>query len=260
MTISVLTDNCAGSGFLAEHGLSYLIESMGRRVLFDTGCTDVFLRNAMQLGMDLDSQIDTLVLSHGHWDHGNGLRYLNDKKLVLHPAALIKRYRKYDHSPVGLALAETDLEKRFSLIKSEEPFEITKNLLFLGEIPRLTKFESQNTAFVDEFNEPDFLPDDSGLVCIENEKLYVISGCAHSGIVNMVQHAIHVTGISRVEAVMGGFHLSHNNQQTRETIHYLRKMGVKKLYPSHCTQLPALLAFSGEWELSQVKTGMVLEF
>lgn len=259
MKITVLTDNFAGSGFLAEHGLSFLVESEGNRVLFDTGSTDVFIRNANQLGMDLNTMIDVVVLSHGHWDHGNGLRYLKDKSLFLHPGALINRYRKNDRSPVGLGESEEQLSKRFTLRKTKLPVQVSGNLTFLGEIPRITNFESTSTSFVEEKGHADFLPDDSALVCAEKKKLFVISGCAHSGIVNIVLRAMKVTGLQNVEAVIGGFHLKHNNHQTKETVKYLKKLGVKKVYPSHCTQLPAIFAFSQVWEIDQLRTGMVLE-
>ncbi len=77
MQLTVLTDNCAGAGFLVEHGLSYLISHEGHKILFDTGHTDVFLKNAAKLEMDIQNEVNTVVLSHGHWDHGDGLSFLN---------------------------------------------------------------------------------------------------------------------------------------------------------------------------------------
>ena len=84
MTLTVLTENSAGGSFLAEHGLSYFIEHDNMQLLFDTGHSDVFLRNAKNLNIDID-QVETVILSHGHWDHGNGLKYLSRKKLITHP-------------------------------------------------------------------------------------------------------------------------------------------------------------------------------
>ena len=94
MKLTVLTDNCAGAGYVAEHGLSYLIEHESKKILFDTGHTDVFLRNAKILNIDIQKEIDTAVLSHGHWDHGDGLRYLKNKKLISHPNSFSKRFRR----------------------------------------------------------------------------------------------------------------------------------------------------------------------
>ncbi len=71
MKITALTEYCTGSGFLAEHGLSYLIEHEGEKILFDARHTDVFIKNAKYLAIDIQKEVDTVVLSHGHWDHGD---------------------------------------------------------------------------------------------------------------------------------------------------------------------------------------------
>lgn len=74
LEIKVLTENTAGGKLLSEHGLSYLIEIDGEIILSDAGHTDVFLKNAEKLGIDIHSEVRTVVLSHGHWDHGDGLQ------------------------------------------------------------------------------------------------------------------------------------------------------------------------------------------
>lgn len=260
MKLTVLTENVAGSGFLAEHGLSYLIEVGEKTIIFDAGHTDVFLINSNRLSLDVQNQVDTIVLSHGHWDHGDGLRYLNHKTLIAHPEAFIKRYRRNDKSPIGLQLSKTELENKFKLITSEKPYQINDSIVFLGEIPRLNDFESQTTPFEDENGNPDFVPDDSALAITENNALTVVTGCSHSGICNIVDYAQKVTGIKVVNAVIGGFHLKQNNKQTQQTIAFLKEQKVKNIYPSHCTDLKALIAFSKEFDIIQLKTGMNLKF
>ncbi len=193
MKITVLSENTAGAGFLAEHGLSYLIEHNGNCLLFDTGASDVFLKNADKLNLDVPSAVDTVVLSHGHWDHGNGLQHLHGQKLVTHSKSFIKRYRKGN---------------------------------------------------------------DSALAFIEENSLVVITGCSHSGICNIINQAQIVTGIQKVKAVMGGFHLKKNNEQTHKTIQFFKRLGVEEAYPSHCVELEALSAFQREFNNLQVKTGM----
>ncbi len=260
MTLTVLTDNTAGSIFLAEHGLSYLIESNGFQLLLDTGHSDVFVKNAHRLGVDIQKDINTVVLSHGHWDHGNGLQFLSGQKLVTHPLSFIERFRKTDHSSIGLTMTQQEISDRFELTTTQSPLFITDNILFLGEIPRLTTFEAQSTSFIDKEDQPDFVPDDSALVVIENEQLNIISGCSHSGICNIIQYAIKVTGIESVNAVIGGLHLKHNNKQTKDTVQFLKQHAIKKVYPSHCTELEALIAFKEEFNISSVKTGTILTF
>ena len=92
MKLTVLNDNLAGRKYYAEQGLSFLIEDE-IKILFDVGHTDIFIRNAKLLDVSLDD-IDYVVLSHGHWDHGDGLKYIKDKKLICHPDCFIKRYKK----------------------------------------------------------------------------------------------------------------------------------------------------------------------
>lgn len=260
MKLTVLTENHAGGRLLAEHGLSYLVEFNGTRSLFDAGHSDVFLKNAASLGIDVERGIQMVVLSHGHWDHGDGLQYLYDKTLITHPSSFMKRYHRNSGLNLGLALSREDLEKRFHLITTAEPYELTSNLYFLGSIPRTNDFESKSTAFVDENGDPDFVPDDSALAGVEDDQLIVITGCSHSGICNIVEHAKRVTGADKIKAVVGGFHLQHFDEQTMQTVRYFKEQKIDKIYPSHCTGLPALTAFHNAFEIRQLKTGMVLSF
>ncbi len=260
MTITVLTDNTAGGRFLAEHGLSYIIEHNNKKILFDTGHSDVFLKNAEKLNIDIHHSIDLVVLSHGHWDHGDGLQYLDNKTLLTHPGSFIKRYRKNDHSNIGLALSKKELEQKFNLITSDKPYHISKNIYFLGEIPRKNNFEAQTTSFVDENGKPDFVNDDSAMAVIQDKEIIVITGCSHAGICNITDYAKKVCGLDKVKAVIGGFHLKHIDNQTERTIQYFDDQHIKNLYPSHCTELPALAAFYEKFEIKQVKTGMRIHF
>jgi len=152
------------------------------------------------------------------------------------------------------------MHERFEIITSSKLYPISKNITFLGEIPRLNNFESQITTFTLENGDEDFVIDDSGIVIKLDNEIIVISGCAHSGICNMIEYAKTITGINKIRAVIGGFHLKHNNIQTQETIKYLKKQEVKELYPSHCTELPALAAFHDEFNIKQLKAGMILNF
>ena len=239
MKFSVLSDAKAVDGYGSEHGLSFLIEVDHKKFLFDTGASDLYLRNAEKLGLNM-AELDAIVLSHGHFDHGNGLQYIKEKPLVCHPDCFVKRYRKSGKGYLGLALSEREIRKRFDLKTSREPVQLSEHLFFLGEVPRDNDFESQHTKYQLEDGSEDFIRDDSGLACISEGRLVVFSGCAHSGICNMVEHARKVTGIKQVHAVIGGFHLKQVNWQTKRTIVYLKELRVKRIYPSHCTQDPAL--------------------
>jgi 7,8-dihydropterin-6-yl-methyl-4-(beta-D-ribofuranosyl)aminobenzene 5'-phosphate synthase len=260
MRITILTENVAGGKFLAEHGISYFIEIDDQKILFDTGHSDVFLKNARQLGIDIENEVEKVVLSHGHWDHGDGLKHLQNKTLITHPDAFIHRFRKRDLSPVGLSIGKKTLQKNFSITESRGPLQITDHLWYLGEIPRNNDFEAQSTSFVDDFQHDDFIPDDTAMAAVVKNRLIVITGCSHSGICNITTYAKKITGISDVRTVLGGFHLKQNDEQTRKTIEYFKNEKVDKIYPSHCTELPAMAAFHAAFGNPQLKTGMVLEF
>ncbi|MGQ8336899.1 MBL fold metallo-hydrolase [Sunxiuqinia sp. A32] len=260
MKLTVLTENVAGSKFYAEHGLSYFIEHEEISILFDAGHSNIFVRNAEKMGIDLLEKVDQIVLSHGHWDHGNGLKYIQNKPLLTHPKSFIKRYRKTDRTPLGLSMLKEEIEYQFILTTSKIPVQISNHIWYLGEIPRLTDFESQVTPFINENGDDDFVPDDSALAFILGESIVIVSGCSHSGICNICEYAKKVTGINKIHAVIGGFHLKHNNRQTKETIHYFHNENIQHLHPSHCTELPALAAFHDQFKISQLKTGQILEF
>ncbi len=259
MKLTILSEAKAMDGFLSEHGLSFLLEVDNKSFLFDTGASDVFLRNAQVLGIKLD-EIENIILSHGHWDHGNGLQHISGKSLLCHPGSFVKRFRKQGGDSIGLAQTKSELEKKFNLRTSVEPVRLTEHLWFLGEIPRVNDFEAKTTKYILEDASPDFIMDDSGMACITEKGLLVISGCAHSGICNMVEHARLVTGEDRVEAVIGGFHLSAVNYQLRRTLEWMNEAGVKRVYPSHCTMDPALDQFYNELGSKAVKAGDTISF
>lgn len=252
-----MTENNAGELTAAEHGLSYMVESDDTRILFDTGQSDLFLKNAAIMGVGM-TDIDMIVLSHGHYDHGNGLEHLRNGSLLCHPGSFIRRYRQSDHSYIGLKNSKEELAGKFNLITSREPFKITESIVFAGEIPRITPFESQATSFVLEDGSPDFVVDDSALIITLPRGLFIITGCGHAGVVNTLEHAISVTGIDRIYGIMGGFHLKEKDLQTIETVKYLKKKMVTHILPSHCTTGPALARFRSVFDFSPVKSGQIL--
>jgi len=259
MRLSVLTENTASQKFIAEHGLSYFIEHDNIRILFDTGYSDVFLQNAEKLNIDIDD-VKTVVLSHGHWDHSGGLRFIKDKTLICHPNAFIKRFRKNSNTPLENIISFDKIKNDFNLITSSSPYYISETIIFLGEIPRINTFENQPTTYVTESGKDDNVIDDSALVINDKDGIIVITGCSHSGICNIIEYAKDVTKNHNVKAVIGGFHLKHNNQRLKSTIKYFEKEKIKHIYPSHCTELPALAAFYNTFNIKAVKAGMVFNF
>ncbi len=237
LKIIVLNDNrCDNSNFKCEHGISLYIEYNGSRVLFDAGQTDIFIENAKKLNINLD-KLDAIVLSHGDYDHGNGLKYLNTKtKLICHPDFSLTRISKRTGNDNGLNQTKEELKQKYVLIESKEPIYISDNIIFLGQIERNNNFEKGDNLPAYDGNGNTYVHlDDSGLVIQTDKGLIVISGCAHSGICNTVEYAKKITCDNRILAVMGGFHLKNVHEQTLKTIEYMKQNKVQTVYLAHCT-------------------------
>ncbi|MEA3343259.1 MAG: MBL fold metallo-hydrolase [archaeon] len=256
MKLTVLNDNTAGRICPAEFGLSFLLEE-DKKVLFDLGPSDIFIRNAKALNISLED-IDCIVLSHGHWDHGNGLKFIKNKKLICHPDCFIKRYLKKDDAYIGMPLTLEEAKNNFELILIKDPYQISQNIIFLGEIPRKNSFESTKTPFYKDEKKDDFVMDDSAIAINSQKGLIIITGCSHAGICNIAEHAKKVTGIEKIHAVIGGFHLKYAGEITGRTIEYFKKEKIEKIYPSHCTELPALSKFYEAFKIEQIHSGDVI--
>jgi 7,8-dihydropterin-6-yl-methyl-4-(beta-D-ribofuranosyl)aminobenzene 5'-phosphate synthase len=185
--------------------------------------------------------------------------HLDGQTLICHPDTFIQRFRKSNSTSLSVKWTKKEIEAKFKLHTSKEAFKISDQIYFLGEIPRTTEFESKATAFRKDDGTDDFVMDDSGLAVLTNKGLVVISGCAHSGICNMVKHAREITRTEKVHAVVGGFHLSSDDETTVKTIEWLRDSGVEQVIPSHCTGFAAQAAIFRWYRFQQVKTGNIIE-
>lgn len=233
--ITVLNDNRKMNDELEnEHGISLLLEVEGKTILMDAGQTEIYKNNAKKLGIDL-LEVNDIVLSHGDYDHGNGLKYFDKKvNLICHPNCNCYRVSKRTGNFSGLNQSKAELEEKFYLNESDKPYNISENVIFLGQIERENSFEKGNLPAVDENGNEYKHLDDSGIVIKTEEGLIVISGCAHSGICNTVEYAKKITEENRVRAVIGGFHLKEVNECTLKTIEYM-KNNVECVYLAHCT-------------------------
>lgn len=271
-TISVLIDNNTkrDSHLIAEHGLSLYVECDGLKLLFDTGDTDVYLKNAAKMGIDLQS-IDIVALSHHHYDHVGGMKYfpMQNRKIKL----VAQKYAFYPRVDYSNNLAKHEITDNFDVISVDaEPLELSENLIFLGAIPELNDFEGKknfkNIKLILPSGElsNDFIEDDSALMYKFSEGIVVITGCSHSGIVNIIQYAINTAekkwGISKVKTIIGGLHLINSAPDLlSKTIDFLKSKGISEIYPCHCTDLSAKIALAcGGLEVHEVGTGTIINF
>ena len=256
---------------LAEHGLSMLVTAyQGKEkhtVLFDTGHSPVGVpHNIELLEVNLD-EVEALVLSHGHMDHTGSLSIVLDKiakpiPLVVHPDAFVSpRYFGLDDGrklQFPATLVKADLQDRKAeLIVSKTPTLLGDDLVAVtGEVERVTEFEKGLPNAVLERNgklEKDPIADDQSLILnLKGKGLVVLSGCAHAGIINTILHAQKITGIRKIHAVIGGFHLSGPSFEPiiEETIRELKEMEPAVIVPMHCTGWKAIERFSQEFPAS----------
>ena len=258
--ITTLSENTANYGYIAEWGLSILVEVEGARILMDTGLSFSAVHNAQLMGIDL-STIDHIVLSHGHADHSGGLRDVlkikGEVEVIAHPDIWVPKYVRRDGEPreqyIGMPFTREELESlgaRFKLVR--EPVHITEQVMTTGEIPMSSAYEEiGNNLFVKKAGmlHPDPLADDLALIIDTDFGLVVILGCAHRGIINTLRHAQNLTGKEVVYAAIGGTHLFRASEERLEkTIADLREIGIQRLGVSHCTGFRASARLAREFE------------
>ncbi|WP_392562914.1 MBL fold metallo-hydrolase [Orbus sturtevantii] len=269
MKLVVLVDNntLIDRYYYGEPAVCYYIEDGNNRLLLDVGYSDIFIKNAELLSIDL-TQVDTIVLSHGHNDHTRGLKYLVNKidlkqiKVVAHPDAF--KPKIFAQQPVGAPFNAQQLTKMCSLQLSKTPINITSNITFLGEIPSLNEFEQRQQlgTIVDEqqsLTKPDYVMDDSALVYRGKEGLFIITGCSHSGICNIVEYAKQVCNEQKVAGIIGGFHLLEVSEQLHRTIEYFVENNIKLLYPCHCVSFSAKAELNSAIPIEEVGVSLTIE-
>lgn len=261
--ITVLNDNRKiNEEFENEHGLSLLIEAYGKTILMDAGQTEIYINNAKKLGINLD-KVESIVLSHGDYDHGDGLKYFDNKiDLICHPDCDCYRVSKRTNNYSGLNQTKEELENKFNVKFNINPYSITEEIIFLGQIERKYDYEKKNLPAVDENGEDYKHLDDSGIVIKTEKGLIVISGCAHSGICNTIEYAKKITGEEQILAVIGGFHLKEINETTLKTIEYMKQDNIKNIYLAHCTSDIVCEEFIKQLpeKSNIIKTGLTYEF
>jgi len=247
MRVVTLCENSAGlrREVLAEHGFSAYVEFGDYRMIFDAGQTTTAVHNASVLGIDLGGV--PIALSHGHYDHTGGLVSLLEKTgpvtVYAHPDVFASRYSQRGGAlrQIGIPFKKEDLEKMGAEFEfSRKAREIHPGLWLTGEVPRLAEFEtaSENLVVLSDDGEITIDPilDDQALVLVLERGLFVLLGCAHSGMINTLEHAKRVTGVDTILGVAGGTHLGFGGEEKLpKTIEALRSLDLEILAPSHCT-------------------------
>jgi 7,8-dihydropterin-6-yl-methyl-4-(beta-D-ribofuranosyl)aminobenzene 5'-phosphate synthase len=272
---SMISNQRIAKSPVAEHGFSAILEisySYGNTIktnkfLFDTGVSkDGIVHNPDVLGIGL-TDIETIILSHGHFDHISGLisilkRVEKPIEIVVHPAAFLRRWLIFPNGNKARMdfLNEEEILEAGGIVRKidkisflprneNKPRKRGKNIfnnrvIVTGEIPRVTKFEKGfPLQYKEEKDELDLVPDplvndDQALIMnIKDKGLIILTGCGHAGIINTIKYAKKVTGVRKIYSVIGGFHLS--GQEYEEliplTVAELKRENPRYIVPCHCT-------------------------
>lgn len=265
MTITIIEDNYCdslrpdskiakryGGDLYAEHGLACHIETVvdGRShsMLFDFGRTfPVVSTNIDALKIDFE-KLEVLALSHGHVDHYGGLLQILEshrekisRKIPLYvgeDALVESRGSKVVHRPP--TKEEIEGLGFVKVVEIKDPTPIVPGVYLTGRIERVMDYE--------KLDRPEsFIGEQSVVLNAKGKGLVVLSGCAHVGIVNTVKHAQEITGVQKVHAIMGGFHLiGAKEERIHRTVADIKGMGPDYIVPMHCTGFEAVMAFAKE--------------
>ena len=260
----------------AKHGLCIFAEAKTKDGVFpfliDTGpSSETLKRNANALGIDL-SEVKGVILTHGHYDHTGGLpevlKHIDRKiPVIAHPSAFEPKFSfKPTLTYIGVPFTRAEIESLgASLLLSRNPVQLMDGVSTTGEIERVTSYEKIEglwTVSRERFL-PDILLDDQSVIFkIDGRGLVIISGCAHSGIINTVMHSKRLMKVEKIYAVIGGFHmLNADEKRIRWTIDDLAALNPEMICPCHCTGKEATEMFKSAFEEDCIplRTGDTLE-
>ena len=248
LKITTLIENMPDdAGKLAyEHGFSVFLEIDGKRILFDTGQSGAFVENAEMLGINL-SEVDAVVLSHGHYDHSGGVPVLlpllkENTPVYVGKEFFLPKYKaledgtwKYNGNPFAPELLTEKVQLHFV---EENVTRLYENVFLFKNFARRTSYEEINPKFyikTEAGYEPDLFVDEIALGIVTQAGLVLVAGCSHVGIVNMLEHVKEHLGLP-VVAVLGGTHLVEaGSERLLKTVEALKTHGVRTVAVSHCT-------------------------
>lgn len=276
MKITVLCENTVGRRVgSGEHGFSAFIETNRGNYLFDTGSGHSVVANSLVFEKDLRT-IKRIFLSHGHYDHTGGLpevlKLKGEVDVHGHPhifsdrISVLKEKDKETKRFVGIPYKRNYLESLGANFLFNSDFvEVESGMFLTGEVPRHTLFEKPDPRLFMEIEgkiSQDIFPDDQSLILESEKGLVLILGCAHSGMINIIQHVIHHKKREDFYAILGGTHLDFlTPEQLEESIHSLKTIRFERIGVSHCTGMKAAFRLQQEFRdrFFQGCVGSVLE-
>lgn len=252
MRIINLIDNISNTNALkSEHGLSYYIETNQHNILFDCGQSDAFILNAKTLGIDLQD-VDIVVISHGHYDHGGGidafLKLNHHAKVYLNKEAFHDYYAKKSETELKYIGLNKDLEHHQQVkLVNFDTFVIDETLTLYSSINQVNLSPIGNNVLLEKkgvHTHLDSFKHEQSLVIHENNNVVLMAGCAHNGIVNILEQITERSKLN-IGHVFGGFHLYNLTMDTYEDDTRIKQIANELLktdaifYTGHCTGIKA---------------------
>ena len=253
LRLIIVVENSASldnSSLWAQHGLSIFLElnfgSESMKLLWDTGASsEVMLHNADALDLDL-CHLDLICLSHGHYDHTGGLMGVLQRRngrvcILAHPDIFLPKLKERPTLQcIGQPFTRTQAEAAGAImLDCRSPLDVAPGVMSTGEVARLESFEKVDGFWTVKDGQycEDSIPDDQALaINLPGKGLVVITGCAHSGIINTIRHAQKITGVEELYAVIGGFHLMGADEKRIDaTAKALQNLDPAIVRPGHCT-------------------------
>lgn len=256
LKITVLAEDSVSyeSPYLGQHGISLLLEAehnlLKQNILMDVGQNPQALLKNMELMGVPPAMIDIIVITHCHYDHTQGLAEIlksigrDNIPVIAHPDIFRLNFvtdPMLRHVGVMMEDAREKLEEAGAILYlTRSPLQLLPGLSTTGEVPRKTDFEEVGIALQtieDGLVKEDTMPDDISLAAnIKNKGLFIITGCSHAGIVNITKHSQTLTGIEKIEGIVGGFHLVEASiERIKKTVDALAALKVRSIMAGHCT-------------------------
>lgn len=247
MRCIVLIENTPGAeGCIYEHGLSIYVEAVGKKILLDTGATNAFLKNAQSLGIEL-SKVDMVILSHGHYDHAGGImdfvKLNSHAKIYMRPGAVQEYYHLYEADAKYIGVDKRILELP-QVIYTKEYEALAEGISLFSGVQGRRLWPGGNKSLKRLKNnvyEQDDFEHEQSLVFEEQGVSVLLSGCAHNGILNILDKYREIYG-RMPDKVITGFHMKKNVPLTEEekkivqaTAEELKQMKDTLFYSGHCT-------------------------